>query len=143
MQSQKQDAQRTLVQARTKADEYISDLEYQLKCTKNSLDEEQNNFASTREDLLKAIDDLQLQNSELRAELNKVHVINYFSYCFTIIFQLGFSVYKRPIVTDACYNNNNGDDSTLLLKRSDVLQVNFPLATRYLNWHAIEHHTRN
>lgn len=75
MQSQKQEAQRTLSQAKTEADECIFDLEYQLKFTKATLDDEQNSFASTKEDLLKEIDDLRLENSELKAEFNKVIIV--------------------------------------------------------------------
>lgn len=73
LQSQKQEAQRDLLQAKTEADECIFDLEYQLKCTKTNLDDERNKFANMKEDYLKAIDGLQLENSKLKAELNKVH----------------------------------------------------------------------
>ncbi len=72
MQLQRHDSQRALTQAKTHADEQVTDLEYRLRSTNNSLETEQNKQRTTKNEYQKTLDTLQLENIKLKEKISTV-----------------------------------------------------------------------
>ena len=75
LQSQRHDSQRAVIQAKTRADEQMTDLEYRLRSTNNSLETERNKQKTMKDEYQKTLDTLQSENAKLKEKITTVHVI--------------------------------------------------------------------